>query len=563
VVEISNASKMKKKRYRHQQILGALIQTAYLPAEIPPVVTARHFADYARAEFKNLKKLKASTKTLQTPTLYDRYNIPRENGTRRDLALVHPRSQLNLSMILTERHQLIRQIITDMKVSRYRADADLKNFKAFKGISFSNLDRARAEIARRKAWILSADISRFFYTIYTHSIPWAVLGKDKVKQTLFGGKKTKKISHWTGEIDAALQNCQSRETFGIPVGPDTSRIVAEILLSGIHSDLTFSTILKNGTGYRLVDDFFLGFDSERECQDALAALSNALSQFNLQLNDEKTSIRSATDIFMERWRFELIGASISIHDEQRQMRDIRKVSELALYHASQIGNSHPIKWITQKLSNLKYFDRNFGLLLTTLLRFGRDFPVVMNLVCVFIINNKSKCKGFIAQSHIKSWVRAIFAARSRDSHDFEITWALVVCGALNIRVSRSDFGNYLPSICSVAFALLGLLDSRGLLVEPLSAFRWRPQVKNGGLDGHHWLMFYESVLRGWTKDSLMISAVKSDALFGDLFAKNVSFLNDTIFGDVRVDLDQRRMKRLNLSQIVAISDETTFGLSSL
>jgi len=241
---------MTKRRLRLAEILSTLLQSAYLPVEIPPVVTSRHFASYAKDSFKDLAKLQEDAKALKTATQFDRYNVPRENSTRRDLALVHPRAQLNLSLILTEQHQEIRALISSMQISAYGAEPDLENFKAFKGINFAGLDQRRSEIARRKPWILVADISRFFYTIYTHSIPWAVLGKEKVKEDLFGPKQKKvKTKHWTDRLDAALQSCQSRETFGIPVGPDTSRIVAEILLSGIHNDNELSKLLLRTPGY--------------------------------------------------------------------------------------------------------------------------------------------------------------------------------------------------------------------------------------------------------------------------------------------------------------------------
>jgi hypothetical protein len=167
---------------------------------------------YIKDNFRSLGSFKPSA-----PTQFDKFSIPRENGARRDLAVVHPAAQLRVSLILADNHKKIREIITSSGMSLYNCEADLENFKAFKGISFRDLDRKRSDVARHKSYVLNADISRFFYTIYTHSIPWAVIGKDKVKISILQKKRKKsKKPHWADQLDSALQACQSRETFGNP-----------------------------------------------------------------------------------------------------------------------------------------------------------------------------------------------------------------------------------------------------------------------------------------------------------------------------------------------------------
>jgi hypothetical protein len=74
------------------------------------------------------------------------------------------------------------------------------------------------------------DIANFFHTIYSHSLPWAVLGKQHVKDVLEPPiNKADKVAldqHWSSQVDKAIQRGNSRETFGIPVGPDTSRMIS-------------------------------------------------------------------------------------------------------------------------------------------------------------------------------------------------------------------------------------------------------------------------------------------------------------------------------------------------
>jgi hypothetical protein len=374
--------------------------------------------------------------------------------------------------------------------------------------------------------------------------------------------------HWTQQLDTALGLCQSRETFGIPVGPDTSRIVAEVLLSGVHRHQPLAQMLAGTPGYRLVDDFFLGFDSEAQCKAALSALRNALSEFNLQLNDDKTSIDSVRTIFTDRWRFELIQRPLHEHGRpDSEAKNIRDYSELALYHALSTGSASPVRWATRRLHNMRFDSRNFHLLLSVLLRFGRDFPTCIDLVATFIINNKVACRQSSVFPEVEQWLRAIFRSEGQHGHDFEVAWALVVCGALDIKVSRSDFGAYSESVCSVVFAILGLLSERHLLSDPLSRFEWRTETKKSGVHGIHWLMFYESVRRKWTSDRAMVAEVANDPFMSALTNANVSFLDDSIF-DVRINLARRRLIRIPKAErrkpeSIEVGDEESYGLASL
>lgn len=96
------------------------------------------------------------------------------------------------------------------------------------------------------------DINRFYGSIYSHSIPWAALGKtEALKQ-----HKAKTLDkHWSSELDRLVRACNRNQTIGIPIGPDTSRVVSELVLSRIDHELK-----KNGSGLkkRQVAPLFVG-----------------------------------------------------------------------------------------------------------------------------------------------------------------------------------------------------------------------------------------------------------------------------------------------------------------
>jgi hypothetical protein len=246
--------KKAKQALKHPQFLSALIGTAYLPEEIPPAITAKHFAKFCRTTYRDLKK--HQPQLAKVATKYDTFTAPRTINGRRNLALVHPLSQLLVSLLITEHRAKIKQIINSTGISLYRTAEDPNGRRAFLGLDFRKWELTAERIHSECAFVLKADISRFFHTAYTHSIPWAVLGKEKAKDWLVH-HRTKLSRHWSSDFDAALQACQARETFGMPVGPDTSRIIAELLLAGVEADKALSSILADRPACRLVDDLLI------------------------------------------------------------------------------------------------------------------------------------------------------------------------------------------------------------------------------------------------------------------------------------------------------------------
>jgi hypothetical protein len=112
--------------------------------------------------------------------------------------------------------------------------------------------------------MVQIDVSKCFDSIYTHSLPWAVLGKDQTKFNLDESKAT-----FGGLFDALMQNLNHKETNGIVIGPEFSRVFAEIILQSVDVELvTKLAVRENLTHkvdyeiFRYVDDFFVFYNKE-------------------------------------------------------------------------------------------------------------------------------------------------------------------------------------------------------------------------------------------------------------------------------------------------------------
>ena len=117
--------------------LGFLLKSHYLADEFPSVVTTTNFADYCVANHASLPSVDT---LLKRTTLYGTFSMPRTASTRRVLAsLLHPTSQLALSLIIADHSAEIRKTIDSSLITLYDTKPDVQKSLAFLGIDF-NLD---------------------------------------------------------------------------------------------------------------------------------------------------------------------------------------------------------------------------------------------------------------------------------------------------------------------------------------------------------------------------------------------------------------------------------------
>jgi len=136
--------------------------------------------------------------------------------------------------------------------------------------------------------LLRLDVSKCFQSIYTHSISWAV--RDRAF-----AKKYKDAESFDKSFDSLMQGSNWNETNGILVGPEVSRLFAEVILQQVDDDIAIR-LMKAGLGQsqlrikRYVDDYLVFFNSEEASSVARSAIEGALEKYKLSINDAKTEI---------------------------------------------------------------------------------------------------------------------------------------------------------------------------------------------------------------------------------------------------------------------------------
>lgn len=138
--------------------------------------------------------------------------------------------------------------------------------------------------------LLKFDIQGCFDNIYTHSIAWAVNGGVNIYKDYFEGEDDSFASEW----DKIMQYLNYNETNGIVIGPEFSRIFAEVIMQ--HIDLRaeselFKAGFKNKVDYecyRYVDDFFFFYNDIAVKEKALRVFDELLREYKMTISHEKT-----------------------------------------------------------------------------------------------------------------------------------------------------------------------------------------------------------------------------------------------------------------------------------
>lgn len=191
-------------------------------------------------------------------------------------------------------------------------------------------------------FIVQADVSTCFPSIYTHSIPWSLAGKEKAKQTVHDDT-------WYNKIDQACSDMRNGETHGLLIGPHASNLLSEIILTVVDKKLY-------DKGYRYVrniDDYDCYVDSHDEAQRFLRDLEEALREFDLPLNHKKTKVFELPIGVEKNWKHKLsdlpkVGESGVVEYPQ-----VNTFIDTALMLATETGDFAIINYAIKKLKGSK------------------------------------------------------------------------------------------------------------------------------------------------------------------------------------------------------------------
>ncbi len=171
----------------------------------------------------------------------------------------------------------INEYIEDLTINKISSSKFLMN-------SYSDNQKIENEDFRMKNKdnILYLDIQNFYGSIYSHALDWSIRGIEEAKNNRNLKYNEKNFSE---KLDYQVQYMNNGETFGLLVGTDISRIIAEIFIIMIENKEfeknNFDLPIK-----RYVDDYKIFYNKEEE-KEIIKDIENIFEKYRLLINDKK------------------------------------------------------------------------------------------------------------------------------------------------------------------------------------------------------------------------------------------------------------------------------------
>jgi hypothetical protein len=495
-----------------------LLRYGFLPSQMPPCFTSESLSVHAQALRKHvdITRKNGALGAYSLGTRPDQFSVARSRRSRRPVVIPNPVAQLELAYLIARNWKTVARVIERSPISRSKPMLSTADGRSIKFTSHADLYEARLHLASASRYVLISDISQFFPSLYSHSISWALHGKAKAK------RKRLDKQLLGNRLDSAMQHCQHRQTMGIPIGPDTSHIIAELVGAAIDLELS-SHSSEPLRGYRHVDDFVFFYDSLAEAEQGLTNLETATRTFELKLNPLKTRIVAVAELLEESWSHELQTFEFSpVAAVQR--RQLHYFFELAQKIYVQQRDEAVVRYALGRLSAVIVKKQNWDVFQAHLLRCAVGFPSTVEDVALLLFTYHQI--GYEPdKQQLASSIALIVAEHLPLQHHSELAWALWLALHFELTVEFPVDRECLLNSGSTTLLLLLELAERNQLSSKVDR-RWLKAFGDEDLlFDEGWLLAYEGSRRKWVPGSAKKSVAKGNALFREFVTKDISFFN--------------------------------------
>ncbi|TAZ42059.1 RNA-directed DNA polymerase [Rhizobium ruizarguesonis] len=523
--------------------LRRLLSHGYFAPELPPCFVSSDLARYRRWIFDRI----AAMAPIQQQPAYYRYitepswfYFPRFGKDDRRHGVPNPVSYLLLSKTIADNYVDLRRSARKSGLTASPPVFDWSGTRAVMRPSVDLRDDFRIDLSSRREEFVSADLRSFFHSIYTHSIPWAIYGKGWAKIPANRG-----YAHYGNVLDLLSRNLQGAQTIGLPVGPDTSRLLAEVIASGVDEKLRERLGVTARDASRYIDDFTIsGINGERG-EDIIAALRQAASHFELELNNEKSEINSTATRHNIGWK-QAARAHIP-----RGNPDLPSMQQF-FYEVGRLCEAHPsvnIEKFAFAYARTAFIRSPGWKTIQSLLinAYRRNSTLVSLVVEIFILRQIES--GDVDLGNLKDFLDHRLPALARANRTGEIIWLLFLAIRLEMAISVNAANSLLPIDNAMVGLLAALAKSRTLIHGQFDLTSWNSSHTPDGLKGPMWLYAYQTALQGLVP-GIDTAFVEQDPYFSPLFAKKVSFLRiENGFGSVANTIQSLRSENERINRV--------------
>lgn len=351
-------------------VYKGLLAHGLFSEKLPPIFSSEQFYTYCTSNQTNFQKV---------PCNYINYenmrniNIPRRLGIPVPMAYYHLCNCLRDNWPKIQSHFDFHSKNQSHKVSRIHVRKIFNQPHIFE-MNYGNwrVDSSpEPDLLIGKKFLVKADISSCFPSIYSHSLPWALATKNTAK----ANKNDKNL--WYNQIDFYTRNTKYGETHGLLIGPHSSNILSEIVLTIVDHNL----INKDWRFIRTIDDYICYIDSCEKGQEFLSDLNKYLREFGLVLNHKKTEILPLPTASSSQWVHQINTLLLHSQNNYITYKNIRSYLDTVIdILKTNCDNAAILNYAIKVLSQKKLTKNAQSLLIKTALHLAVLYPYLLPLL---------------------------------------------------------------------------------------------------------------------------------------------------------------------------------------
>lgn len=505
-----------------------LLSHGFFAPELPPCFVSERLARYRTTIWRDIEAhgVEALDK-LVTQTSW--FNFPRFGRNDRRHGVINPIAYIAIAKIVADNFVKLRAIAR--RRSGMSASPLMFDWSGTRAILRSNidlLDDFRLDLASRRETFVLADLRAFYHSVYTHTIPWAIRGKAIAKADRFS-------PHYANRLDRYCRNAQDQQTIGLPVGPDTSRVIGEVVASAVDESLRRETGVTSRDASRYVDDFTISSADGLSGNALIAAARRAAAEFELELNHDKSAIVATSTYLGNGWKHVARGHRPSppyiLEDFKRFFHEMARL-------VAELPDTNVEKWAFQnaRVAFLSADTGDWGRLQSHLVNAYRRNSTLVSLLVELLIE-RHRDRGDLDLEGVRDFLDHRIPALALEDRTGELIWLLFLMIALEIKIDARRFERLYSLEEPMCALLLSAADARGLIAGAVDRSLWNQSLAGDGLRGPMWLYAYEGPRRDLVGHASTVH-IEQDPYFSILHARSVDFLSvdagiSSITGEMR------------------------------
>lgn len=219
---------------------------------------------------------------------------------------------------------------------------------------WEEIEQSSISLALDYDYVIHTDLTDCYGSLYTHSIAWALHGKQKAKEN-------KRDTSLIGNIiDKSIQNMRYGQTNGIPQGSVLMDFIAEMILGYVDRYLGCKLQCLGIEKYHILryrDDYRIYTDNHTVGENILKELSVILYEFGFKLNVSKTSFYSGRELVRSAIKTEKLAWNSKPQYYKNLQSDLLAIHQ----HSMEYPNAGRLYKLLDNFSKrLKSFPKNYS-----------------------------------------------------------------------------------------------------------------------------------------------------------------------------------------------------------